>query len=119
MWDICGNLGIPVTIHIYDLIAFFRPIDRFNERYEELSNHPDWPFHGGDFPSSAQLIAARNRVIAHHPKTRFIVLHVGNFAEDLGNVTENLNQFPNMTVDIAARINELGRQPRTARAFFR
>lgn len=118
MWDICGNLGIPVAIHISDPIAFFRPIDRFNERYEELSNHPDWSFHGGDFPSNAELIAARNRVIARHPKTRFIVLHVGNFAEDLDNVTENLNRFPNMTVDIAARINELGRQPRTARAFF-
>jgi predicted TIM-barrel fold metal-dependent hydrolase len=118
MWDICGNLGIPVAIHVSDPIAFFRPIDRFNERYEELSNHPDWSFHGGDFPSNAELIAARNRVIARHPKTRFIVLHVGNFAEDLGNVAENLNRFPNMTVDIAARINELGRQPRTARAFF-
>ena len=118
MWDICGNLGIPVAIHISDPIAFFRPIDRFNERYEELSNHPDWSFHGGDFPSNAELIVARNRVIARHPKTRFIMLHVGNFAEDLGNVTENLNRFPNMTVDIAARINELGRQPRTARALF-
>ena len=118
MWDTCGNLGIPVAIHISDPIAFFRPIDRFNERYEELSNHPDWSFHGRDFPSNAELIAARNRVIARHPKTRFIVLHVGNFAEDLGNVTENLNRFSNMTVDIAARINELGRQPRTARAFF-
>jgi predicted TIM-barrel fold metal-dependent hydrolase len=118
MWDVCGNLGIPVAIHISDPIAFFRPIDRFNERYEELSNHPDWSFHGGDFPSNAELIAARNRVIARHSKTRFIVLHVGNFAEDLGNVTENLNRFPNMTVDTAARINELGRQPRTARVFF-
>ena len=118
MWDTCGNLGMPVAIHISDPIAFFRPIDRFNERYEELSNHPDWSFHGRDFPSNAELIAARNRVIARHPKTRFIVLHVGNFAEDLGNVTENLNRFSNMTVDIAARINELGRQPRTARAFF-
>jgi predicted TIM-barrel fold metal-dependent hydrolase len=66
----------------------------------------------------ALLIAARNRVIARHSKARFIVLHVGNFAEDLGNVTENLNRFPNMTVDTAARINELGRQPRTARVFF-
>jgi predicted TIM-barrel fold metal-dependent hydrolase len=118
MWDVCGRLEIPVGIHISDPVAFFRPIDRFNERYEELSNHPDWSFHGGDFPSNAELIAARNRVFARHPKTRFIVLHVGNFSEDLSNVTENLNHFPNMTVDIAARLNELGRQPRAARTFF-
>ena len=53
-----------------------------------------------------------------HRKTQFVVLHVGNFAENLANVAENLDRFPNMTVDIAARIGELGRQPRTARRFF-
>jgi len=109
---------MPVAIHVSDPIAFFTPTDRFNERYEELSNHPDWSFHGGEFPSNAELLEARNRVFARHPKTRFIVLHVGNFAENLGYVSENLDRFSNVTVDIAARIGELGRQPRRARAFF-
>jgi predicted TIM-barrel fold metal-dependent hydrolase len=118
MWDICGQLKMPVAIHISDPVAFFTPTDRFNERYEELNHHPDWSFYGRDFPSNAQLIEARNRVIARHPNTRFIVLHVGNFAENLANVSENLDRYPNMTVDIAARIGELGRQPRAARAFF-
>ena len=118
MWDACGQLNLPVAIHISDPIAFFTPTDRFNERYEELNNHPDWSFHGGDFPSNDELIAARNRVIARHPKTQFVVLHVGNFAEDLQNVSENLDRYPNMFVDLAARIGELGRQPRTASKFF-
>jgi len=118
MWDACGQLNLPVAIHVSDPIAFFTPTDRFNERYEELKNHPDWSFHGGDFPSNDELIAARNRVIARHPKTQFVVLHVGNFAEDLQNVSENLDRYSNMFVDIAARIGELGRQPRTARKFF-
>jgi len=118
MWDACGQLNLPVAIHVSDPIAFFTPTDRFNERYEELNNHPDWSFYDRDFPSNAELLAARNRVMARHPKTQFLVLHVGNFAEDLGNVAENLDRFPNMSVDIAARIGELGRQPRTARRFF-
>jgi predicted TIM-barrel fold metal-dependent hydrolase len=118
MWDACGQLNMPVAIHVSDPLAFFTPTDRNNERYEELSNHPDWSFHGGDFPSNAQLLAARNRVFAKHPKTQFVVLHVGNFAENLANVAESLDRFPNMSVDIAARIGELGRQPRTARKFF-
>jgi predicted TIM-barrel fold metal-dependent hydrolase len=118
MWDTCGQLNLPVAIHVSDPIAFFTVTDRFNERYEELSNHPDWSFYDHDFPSNPELLEARNRVIARHSKTQFIVLHVGNFAEDLGNVAENLDRFPNMTVDIAARIGELGRQPRTSRRFF-
>jgi predicted TIM-barrel fold metal-dependent hydrolase len=118
MWDVCGQLNIPVGIHVSDPIAFFTPTDRFNERYEELNVHPDWSFYDHDFPSNAELLEARNRVFARHPNTEFLSLHVGNFAENLENVSENLDRFPNMTVDIAARIGELGRQPRTARRFF-
>jgi predicted TIM-barrel fold metal-dependent hydrolase len=118
MWDACGQLNLPVAIHISDPVAFFTPTDRFNERYEELNNHPDWSFYGQDFPSNAELIASRNRMIARHPNTQFVTVHVGNFSENLQNVAENLDRFPNMSVDIAARVGELGRQPVTARRFF-
>jgi predicted TIM-barrel fold metal-dependent hydrolase len=118
MWDVCGQLNMPVAIHISDPVAFFNPIDRFNERYEELNNHPDWSFYGADFPSNAELIAARNRMVAKHPQTQFVTLHCGNFSENLQNVSQSLDRFPNMSVDIAARIGELGRQPVTARKFF-
>jgi predicted TIM-barrel fold metal-dependent hydrolase len=118
MWETCGSLGIPVAIHVSDPAAFFLPIDRFNERFEELNKHPDWSFHGKDFPSNEELLAARDRVFARHPKTQFIALHVGNYAENLGHVATSLDSFPNMHVEIAARIGELGRQPKTARKFF-
>jgi predicted TIM-barrel fold metal-dependent hydrolase len=118
MWDACGQLGLPVAIHVSDPIAFFTPTDKFNERFEELNNHPDWSFYGGDFPGNEELLEARNRVMARHPKTQFNVLHVGNFGEDLQNVSENLDRFPNMWVELGARIGELGRQPRTARRLF-
>jgi predicted TIM-barrel fold metal-dependent hydrolase len=118
MWDACAQLGLPVAIHISDPAAFFLPTDRFNERFEELNHHPDWSFHGRDFPGNEQLLEARNRVFARHPKTTFVALHVGNFAEDLDNVSAAMDRFPNMMVDIAARIGELGRQPRRARRFF-
>ncbi len=118
MWEACAALKLPVAIHVSDPVAFFDPIDRFNERFEELNNHPDWSFHGKDFPSNAEILEARNRVFARHPKTQFITLHVGNFAEDLEHVSGCLDRYKNMTVEIGARIGELGRQPRTARRFF-
>jgi predicted TIM-barrel fold metal-dependent hydrolase len=118
MWDACGRLGLPVNIHVSDPEAFFLPIDRFNERYDELGHHPDWSFHGRDFPSNAELMAARDRVLARHPGTKFVLLHVGHDAENLGFVSETLDRFPNTMVEIGARIGELGRQPRTSRKFF-
>jgi len=118
MWEACGALGMPVAIHTSDPDAFFLPTDRFNERYEELNNHPDWSFYDHDFPSKTELLEARNRVFARHPKTQFIGLHVGNRGEDLAQVSERLDRYPNMHVEMAARLNELGRQPRQARTFF-
>ncbi len=118
MWDACGQLNMPVAIHVSDPVAFFTPTDRFNERYEELNNHPDGSFYDHDFPSNAEILAARNRVMAKHPKTTFVTLHFGNFSENLQNVAENLDRYPNMYVDMAARIGELGRQPYTSKKFF-
>lgn len=118
MWEACGALGLPVAIHVGDPEAFFLPIDRFNERYEELGAHPDWSFHGKDFPSFTEVLQARDRVYARHPKTTFVGLHVGHWAENLAAVGETLDRFPNVHVEIGARIGELGRQPRTAGKFF-
>jgi predicted TIM-barrel fold metal-dependent hydrolase len=118
LWDACGALRMPVAIHVSDPEAFFLPTDRFNERFEELNHHPDWSFYGKDYPSHRELLEARNRVVARHPRTQFVTLHCGNNAENLGYVSECLDRYPNMHVDIAARIGELGRQPRTARRFF-
>ncbi len=118
MWEACASLKMPVAIHVSDPEAFFLPIDRFNERFEELNHHPDWSFYGGDFPSNAQLLEARNRVFERHPKTPFIALHVGNDAENLPYVSECMDRFPNMNMELGARIGELGRQPRMARKFF-
>lgn len=118
LWETCGALGLPVAIHVGDPEAFFLPIDRFNERYEELGAHPDWSFHGKDFPSFKEVLDARDRVFARHPKTTFVGLHVMHWAENLAAVGETLDRFPNVHLEIGARIGELGRQPRTAAKFF-
>jgi predicted TIM-barrel fold metal-dependent hydrolase len=118
IWEACGRLGMPVLIHTADPAAFFEPIDERNERWEELHRHPEWSFFGPGFPTKEDLLAARNRVIERHPNTTFIAAHMANDAEDLAQLGEWLDRYPNFYVDLAARIAELGRQPYTARRFF-
>jgi len=118
IWRTCGELGIPVIIHTADPAAFFQPINEQNERWEELHRHPDWSFYGDSFPTREQLLAARNRVIARHPNTIFIGAHVANNPEDLVTVGQWLEDYPNLYVELASRIGELGRQPYSARRFF-
>ena len=123
LWAAAGQLGVPVTIHVADPIAFFDPLDAANERYEELLEHPDWHFWPTrpagrpdlpGFPPFDELIDGLESVVARHPRTTFIGAHVGCAPEDLGRVAAMLAAYPNWHVDLAARIAELGRQPYSA-----
>jgi uncharacterized protein len=118
VWEECGNLGIPVAIHSTDPEAFFTPTDAKNERYEELMHNPSWSFYGAAFPAKQQLLEQRNHVVAKHPHTTFVALHVANWPENLDTVSDWLRQYPNMYVELGARQPELGRQPRRAAKFF-
>jgi predicted TIM-barrel fold metal-dependent hydrolase len=115
LWAEAGELGIPVAIHAADPVAFFHPVDERNERLEELLAHPDWSFAELGFPWFARIMEALEALVAAHPATNFIGVHVGGYAENLGWVGRMLATYPNFSVDIAARIAELGRQPRAAR----
>jgi len=117
IWRRAGELGKPVLIHVSDPVAFFLPVDERNEHYLTLQEFPAWSFYGS-FYSKWELLEQRNRVIATHSQTRFILPHVANNPEDLDSVARLLDRFPNVVIDFSARIDELGRQPYTARDFF-
>ena len=117
VWRRAGELGVPVLIHVSDPAAFFLPIDAANEHYLTLREFPGWSFCGSHF-SKAELLEQRNRMIAAHPGTTFLLPHVANHPEDLASVSELLESHPNVVIDFSARIDELGRQPYTARDFF-
>ena len=117
IWDAAARHNIPVTIHVADPVAFFDPIDRFNERFEELDEHPDWAFTDPKFYRYQELMAAQENFLRNNPDTTFIVAHIGSMPEDLASVGRMLDTFPNMYVDTAERIAELGRQPYSAREF--
>ncbi len=110
VWERCGELNMPISIHVADPKAFWLPYDEKNERWKELKDHRSWWF--GDpnkFPAWKDLLEALNRVIARHPKTTFVCVHFANNAEELDWVDESLSRLPNMMLDLAARIPEIGR----------
>jgi predicted TIM-barrel fold metal-dependent hydrolase len=116
VWEECGRLGIPVSIHTSDPEAFFSS-DRQYQRALRGTDRPSgleflW------FGLPQVLLAARDRVFAKHPRTTFVALHVANWPENLDYVSDLLDKNPNVTVEFGARQAELGRQPRRAREFF-
>jgi predicted TIM-barrel fold metal-dependent hydrolase len=118
LWATAGELNLPVMIHVADPVAFFDPLDEHNERWEELHAHPDWHFPSPPFPSFLSILEGLANLVQRHPETTFIGAHVGCYAENLGWVGTLLDRCPNLYVDMAARMGELGRKPYTARRFF-
>jgi predicted TIM-barrel fold metal-dependent hydrolase len=116
LWDAAGQLAIPIAIHTADPLAFFDPVDNRNERLEELMAHPEWSFASPGLPGFDRLMDALEAVVASHSTTTFIGVHAGCYAENLSWVGRMLDNYENFYIDIAARIAELGRQPRATRA---
>jgi predicted TIM-barrel fold metal-dependent hydrolase len=117
--DRAAKLNVIVALHIGDPKAFFEAPTPQNERYDELKLAPDWSFYGGDYPPLIELLDARDRLIARHPKTTFLLIHVGNYPEDLDHVSRTLERYPNVFIDTSARVPEIGRKPPGAvRSFF-
>jgi predicted TIM-barrel fold metal-dependent hydrolase len=120
VWKRCGELGMPISIHVADPKAFWLPLDPSNERWDELRDHPSWWF--GDssvYPPREDLLAALDRVIGRHPETTFVSVHFGANAEDIAWVDAAMDRHPNMWIDLAARVPEIGRHPpEEVRRFF-
>jgi predicted TIM-barrel fold metal-dependent hydrolase len=117
VFDIAGELHLPVLIHTGDPQAFFRPPSEDNERFAELSAHPSWSFYGerpdgaGAWPSWEEVFEQYERRVARHPHTTFVGAHFGNAPEEPERVSRMLDRYPNLVVETGARIPEIGRQP--------
>lgn len=118
VYQTAAELHMPILIHIADPVAFFKPADRHNERFEELNCHPDWQFGKPGKLCFEELMDMQDRMVENHPQTTFIIAHFGSYAENLKHVALRLDRYDNMYVDMAARVAELGRVPYSSKTFF-
>jgi predicted TIM-barrel fold metal-dependent hydrolase len=120
IWEEAARLGIPVSIHTGDPRAFWQEPGPDNERHAELSLAPGWSYHGRDVPSREELLAQRDRMIARHPDTSFVLVHLANNPEDIDYVDALMREHEHVYLDISARVAEFGRHdPGRMRRFFR
>ncbi len=113
-WEKCAELRLPVNVHIADHPSCWQPLGPNQERTPDFQG---FNLAGQDVPTYEELLATRDRVLARHPRTRFIFCHLSNQGNDTAALASALDKFPNLYLDISARDYELGRQPRTARKF--
>jgi predicted TIM-barrel fold metal-dependent hydrolase len=114
LWRKCAELKLPVNLHVADHPSCWRPLGPTQERTPDFQH---FNLYGKDVLSYEELLARRDRLLARHPQTTFILCHLSNQGNDLASLARALDRFPNLYVDISARDYELGRQPRFARRF--
>jgi len=113
-WKKCGELKMPVNIHMADHPSCWTPPDNFQERTPDYQH---FNMYGKDVPSYDELIAIRNRTLEKHPETIFIACHFGNQGNDLGKLSLAMDKYPNLYLDTSARDYEMGRMPRAFTGF--
>ena len=119
VWETAGRLDIPVFIHTGDPAEFFEPHDVENERWLEMALFPDRVLNDRSrFPTFDELMAERDRLIAKHPNTTWVLAHMGWHTQDLARLGEIFDRHPNVLAEVGAVLYDLGRQPRFAREFF-
>ena len=119
IWEVCGELNIPVLIHSADPFQFWLPKDNQNERWFELKEKPGRFYGDNSFiPPFEVIIKEQHTIFERHSNTTFINAHLGWMGNDLNKLGRHLDKYPNVMTEFGAVVAELGRQPKTARQFF-
>lgn len=116
VWEKCGELGMPVSLHVADPIWMYQKMDRHNDGlmnayYWRLDNQPG-------IVGLSGMIDILESTVARHRKTTFVACHFANLDYDLGRLGEVLERNPNLYADISARYAETAPIPRFAAAFY-
>ena len=118
IWEKCAELNLPVLIHSGEPIAFFLNIDKYNERWLHAKQRPSSFRPSDKYPSFEIVMSEQYNMFKKNPKTTFINAHMGWYGNNLSKLDQQLIDLPNVYVEFGAVINELGRQPVSARKFF-
>ena len=116
LFERCGQLGMPVSIHVADPIWMYQPMDNTNDG---LMNAYHWRL--DNQPGIVKLsgmVDILERTVKKHGNTTFIVCHFANLGYDLTRLGQVLDAHPNLYADIAARYAETAPIPRFTAKFY-
>ena len=109
-----GELKMPITIHIAEPIWMYLPMD---EKNDGLPNGAVWHVDTTNCYGYYKLMETFENAVRENPGTIFIACHYLNMTHDWPRLGAMLDKYPNMYVDISARVAESAHTPRATREF--
>lgn len=99
--------------HLAEPDGAWLPLDANNPEFAYYSKNPHWHmFAKTGAPVKDAILAARDKVLACHPKLRVVGCHLGSDEDDLKRLARRLDAYPNFAVDTAARVRYFARVDR-------
>ncbi|MEQ5789830.1 amidohydrolase family protein [Muricauda sp. NFXS6] len=114
----CGELRMPVNVHVAEPIWMYEPIDNQNdglmnaENWQIDKSKPNLLLHG-------ELINTLEEAVSNNPGTTFIACHYANCSYDLNILGRLFDKYENLYADISARYAETAPTPRATGAFYK
>ena len=110
-----ADLKLPINFHCGDPKWMYEPMDAHNDLLFEsyffrLDNQKEMP----DLNESVDIF---ERALTRHPRTTFIACHFLNQTYDLDRLGIMLDKYPNLFIDISARVCYVAAIPRFAKQF--
>lgn len=115
LFEACGNLDMPVSVHVADPVWMYMPMDVHNDG---MMNAYNWRIELKDgMLNHAQLMQTLEDAVSKHTHTTFIACHVANCTHDLAIFGAMLEKYPNLYGDISSRLKEMCTVPRYSTSF--
>ncbi|MBL7697026.1 MAG: amidohydrolase family protein [Chitinophagaceae bacterium] len=110
IFDFIEKNNITLLSHQGEPKNCWLPIEKMtvNSDKNYFKEHPQYHmFLHPEYPSYEDQVNARDRMVAKHPNLRIVSVHLASLEWDVDEIAKRLDKFPNMSVDIAARIEHL------------
>ena len=104
------NNNIPVIAHLGEPKDCWLPFEEMTDPGDVsyYRNNPQYHmYYHTDVPSYAKQIEARDNLLIKHPKLDFTGAHLGSLEWSIDELADRFDKFPNMKVDLAARMFHL------------
>ncbi|WP_411274976.1 amidohydrolase family protein [Daejeonella sp.] len=105
--------NITLLGHIGEPRNAWLPVDQMTVSNDKgyFTSHPEYHmFKHPENPSYEDQVNSRDNMLKKHPTLRFVGAHLGSLEWNVDELAKRLDQFPNMAVDMAARIVHLQSQ---------
>jgi predicted TIM-barrel fold metal-dependent hydrolase len=101
--------------HVADPDSIWQAPNTDSPDYHYYTEHPEWyMYKRPNAPSKEAILKARDQLLKNNPKLRVVGAHLGSMESNFAQLGQHLDEYPNLAVDLAARMPYVVSQPHAA-----